>query len=76
MIPIRDDAPRFTTPWVNYFLLGMNVMVFLFELALGPETREQFLFQFGVVPAEIGNIALTTDHEAKYTTRPTSATAA
>ena len=53
MIPLRDDAPRFTTPWVNYFLLAMNVAVFLFELALGPATREQFLFQFGVVPAEI-----------------------
>ncbi len=53
MIPLRDDAPRFTTPWVNYFLLALNVAVFLFELALGPGLREQFLFQFGVVPAEI-----------------------
>ncbi len=53
MIPLRDDAPRFTTPWVNYFLLGLNVVVFLFELALGPATRDQFLFQFGMVPAGI-----------------------
>ncbi len=53
MIPIRDDAPRFSTPWVNYFLLALNVAVFLFEVALGPRAREQFIFQFGVIPAEI-----------------------
>lgn len=53
MIPIRDDAPRFGTPWVTYFLLALNVAVFLFEVMLGPGPREQFLFQFGVIPAEI-----------------------
>jgi hypothetical protein len=53
MIPIRDDAPRFGTPWVTYFLLALNVAVFLFEVALGPAAREQFIFQFGVVPAQI-----------------------
>ena len=29
MIPIRDDAPRYTTPYVNYFLLALNVAIFL-----------------------------------------------
>ncbi len=53
MIPLRDDAPRFSTPWVTYFLLALNVAVFLFEVMLGPMAREQFLFQFGVIPAEI-----------------------
>jgi rhomboid family protein len=33
MIPLRDDAPRSTTPFVNYFLIALNVLVFLFELA-------------------------------------------
>ncbi len=53
MIPIRDDAPRFSTPYVNYFLLTLNTLIFLFELALGSAARQQFVFQFGVVPAEI-----------------------
>ncbi len=53
MIPIRDDAPRFRTPYVTYFLIAINVVVFLFEVMLGPAAREQFIFQFGVIPAEI-----------------------
>lgn len=53
MIPLRDDAPRFSTPWVTYFLIGLNALIFLFELMLEPEGRMQFFFQFGVVPTNI-----------------------
>ncbi len=53
MIPIKDDAPRYSTPWVNYFLVGLNVLVFLFELSLPPRSRQQFFFQFGIVPERI-----------------------
>ena len=51
MIPIRDDVPSTTTPWVNYFLIAMNTAVFLFELSLPPAARDQFILQFGVVPS-------------------------
>jgi membrane associated rhomboid family serine protease len=51
MLPIRDDAPRFTTPYVNYFLIAVNVLVFLFEVTLQPFSLQQFIFQFGFVPA-------------------------
>lgn len=30
MIPIRDDAPRYSTPYINYFLLALNIAVFVF----------------------------------------------
>jgi membrane associated rhomboid family serine protease len=53
MIPIRDDAPRYSTPYVNYFLLALNVLVFLFEVFLPDPARNAFIFQFGVVPAKI-----------------------
>jgi len=53
MIPIRDDAPHYTTPWVNYFLIALNALVFLFELALGPRHLDAFLFSFGLVPAHL-----------------------
>jgi len=53
MIPLRDDAPRYSTTYVNYFLLGLNTLVFLFELSLPPDARQSFIFQFGVVPARI-----------------------
>jgi membrane associated rhomboid family serine protease len=56
MIPIRDDAPRSTTPYVTYFLLATNIVVFLFELLLAPQSLNQFLFQFGMVPASLSNL--------------------
>jgi membrane associated rhomboid family serine protease len=53
MIPIRDDAPRFATPYVTYFLIVVNTLVFLFELTFpGPE-RQQLIYTFGFVPAKI-----------------------
>jgi membrane associated rhomboid family serine protease len=56
MIPIRDDQPRFSTPYVNYFLIGLNVLVFLMELMVGAQSERAlngFLFQFGVVPRHV-----------------------
>jgi membrane associated rhomboid family serine protease len=51
MIPIRDDAPRVTTPLVTYFLVALNVVVFLFEWLLDTRSRDILLYQFGLVPA-------------------------
>jgi len=53
MIPIRDDVPKYTTPYVNYFLVGLNVLVFLFEIALAPRNRDAFIMQMGIVPANV-----------------------
>jgi membrane associated rhomboid family serine protease len=53
MIPIRDDAPRFSTPYVNYFIMAANVVVFLFELSLPEPLRNRLMFQFGFVPEKL-----------------------
>jgi membrane associated rhomboid family serine protease len=53
MIPIRDDAPRYSTPYVNYFLVALNTLVFLFEVMLPPVSREGFIRLFGVTPYKI-----------------------
>lgn len=52
MFPIRDDTPRYSTPYVTYFIIALNVLAFLFELSLGPDTRafKGLVYQFGVVP--------------------------
>ena len=53
MIPIRDDTPRYSTPYVTYFIIGLNVLVFLFELSVeaqGPRALSSLIQQFGVVP--------------------------
>lgn len=53
MIPIRDDAPRTTTPLITYFLIALNCAIFLFEVSLGPVQRQNFVYQFGVVPQSV-----------------------
>lgn len=53
MIPLNDDAPRFTTPYVNYFLIALNTLIFLFELSLPLRPRAGFEFQFGLVPIRV-----------------------
>ncbi len=53
MIPLRDDAPRSTTPFVNYFLITLNVLVFLFELTLGPRATTRFETQFAFIPSHV-----------------------
>jgi len=50
MIPLRDDAPRLTTPFITYFLIVLNTVIFLFEVMLAPGARTEFVYQFGVVP--------------------------
>src|SRR5687768_2583201 len=35
MIPLRDDNPRRTMPFVTYALVAANVLAFLWELSLG-----------------------------------------
>jgi membrane associated rhomboid family serine protease len=53
MIPLRDDQPRFSTPYVTYFLIGLNLVVFLFEATLTPQNFKALLYQLGMVPANI-----------------------
>jgi len=50
MIPLRDDQPRFSTPFINYFLIILNVLVFLWELSVGHRALNGFIYEFGVVP--------------------------
>src|ERR1039458_7334352 len=50
MIPLRDDQPSFSTPFINYFLIGLNIVVFLWELSVGHRALGQFLLEFGVIP--------------------------
>ena len=52
MIPIRDDAPRSTFPYVNYFLIALNTVVFLFEYSLGRHLQ-MFLNEFAFTPARV-----------------------
>ena len=51
MIPLRDSIPSRSWPVVTYLLIGLNVWVFLYEVALGPDL-DAFLRTWGLVPAD------------------------
>jgi membrane associated rhomboid family serine protease len=50
MIPLRDTQPSATTPFITLALIGINVLVFLFQVSLDPFSRNHFMAVFGLVP--------------------------
>ena len=57
MLPIRDDAPRSTKPYVNYFLIALNIGVFFYEWSLqlsgGTRAISEFQRQFAFIPDNV-----------------------
>jgi membrane associated rhomboid family serine protease len=63
MIPLRDDQPIFSTPFVNYFLIVVNVLVFVWQSLIevqNPQALRAFVLEFGVVPHHA--VAILTGH--------------
>ena len=50
MIPLRDNNPRRSVPFVTYTLIALNVLAFLWQLSLG-QNLERALFQIAFIPA-------------------------
>jgi membrane associated rhomboid family serine protease len=60
MLPIRDETPRYSTPYVTYFIIALNVLVFLFELSIeaqGARALNSLIRTFGVVPLHVERAA-------------------
>jgi membrane associated rhomboid family serine protease len=53
MIPLRDVIPSRTFPAVNIALIGLNGIVFLFELSIPDANFQSFLRIFGMVPGDL-----------------------
>jgi membrane associated rhomboid family serine protease len=51
VIPLRDVIPSRTRPGVTITLIALNVSVYLFGLALPRESRDAFIYTFGLMPA-------------------------
>lgn len=62
MIPIRDDQPRFTTPYVTYFLIALNLIIYFLEWSMGPRNSQVLAFELGMVPARITGFVEGTRH--------------
>ncbi|HEX8619300.1 MAG TPA: rhomboid family intramembrane serine protease [Thermoanaerobaculia bacterium] len=50
MIPLRDDNPRRTVPFVTYALVALNVLAFFWQLSLGAALQTA-LFDIAFIPA-------------------------
>ena len=50
MIPLKDKNPSHSFPFVNYLLIAANVIVFFYELSLGPGL-DAFFVKYGLVPS-------------------------
>ena len=59
MIPLRDTVPSATFPVVNLAIIAANVLVFLYQLSLGPRF-EAFLYTYGLVPRHFALTSLLT----------------
>ena len=60
MIPIRDDQPTFSTPFVNYFLIIANVAIYLWQASLefqSPRAADALIHEFGVEPRAFSGVA-------------------
>ena len=63
MIPLRDVIPSRTTPVITITIILLNAVAWLYEVwlqSLDPDSLNQFLFQFGVIPAHFSAATLLT----------------
>src|SRR4030042_21258 len=56
MFPLKDDNPTSTFPIITISLIFANILVFLYQLSLGP-ALESFIFRMGIIPYEITHFA-------------------
>ena len=57
MFPIRDTTPTQNAPIVNSTIIGFNVIIFVIQLAQGPEVN-QFNYIYGLVPARYTDLQI------------------
>lgn len=64
MIPIRDDQPTFSTPYASYFLIVLNILVYVWERAQSPRALNVFVREFGLVPSHTVAVLTGRSHDA------------
>lgn len=58
MIPLRDDNPSGSVPFVSFTLIAACTLLFAWQVSLGPANRD-FIFAYGLIPALLfGDAAL------------------
>lgn len=65
MLPIKDDQPRYSTPYVTWFLIGLNILIYFLEWSqqmADPRGADLLARQFGEVPAHLSAFLSGTSH--------------
>src|SRR3954447_17767371 len=50
MIPLKDTVRSRTFPLVNWALIAINVVMFLYEINAGPAAAQRAVYNLGVIP--------------------------
>ena len=53
MFPLHGKKQARITPYINYGLIGINVLVFLYELSLSNAQLDQFFQLYALIPQEL-----------------------
>jgi membrane associated rhomboid family serine protease len=53
MIPLYDTIPSKRFPVVNWIIIIINALVFIFELTLNDAEAQAFFYKFGLVPSQV-----------------------
>ncbi|MBI2466261.1 MAG: rhomboid family intramembrane serine protease, partial [Candidatus Rokubacteria bacterium] len=69
MLPLKDDVPTRSFPVITVLLIVINVLVYLYEFALGVPAEpsraarlaaerayEAFISEFGLIPCRLGDV--------------------
>ena len=52
-IPIKDDAPTLSTPYVTISLIALNTLIFLYGWTQGVQAFQLITFKYGFIPYEL-----------------------
>jgi membrane associated rhomboid family serine protease len=56
MLPLKDDQPRYSTPYVTWFLIAINILIFFLQwtqMVSDPRGEAQFERQFAEIPSHL-----------------------
>ncbi|MBI4169332.1 MAG: rhomboid family intramembrane serine protease [Acidobacteria bacterium] len=56
MIPLKDDNPTRTFPFVTVLLIAANLALFLWEVLLSAGARDELILKLAVIPFEITHL--------------------
>jgi membrane associated rhomboid family serine protease len=55
-IPLRDENPARATPYVNYFLVAANCVIFLYSWTLSTHAQNTLAMTYGEVPIRFAHL--------------------